>query len=170
MSSAIEAMGMGLPYSSSVPAEDPLKKLECRLAGRQVLLLLILLLFFFLVLLLLLLLLLLSLLLLLVLVLLLLLLPFFSPFLFLLLSLMMYDVPLLKVSRQTLRSKGARFQHVSAYCAKLACAHHNNGYQLTTWLLKHISGQAHSVRLLPGDSYKNHAVCCNPKLCYAGLC
>ena len=42
MSSAIEAMGMSLPYSSSVPAEDPLKKLECRLAGRQVLLLLIL--------------------------------------------------------------------------------------------------------------------------------
>ena len=37
MSSAIEAMGMSLPYSSSVPAEDPLKKLECRLAGRQVL-------------------------------------------------------------------------------------------------------------------------------------
>ncbi len=44
MSSAIEAMGMSLPYSSSVPAEDPLKKLECRLAGRQVLLLLLLLL------------------------------------------------------------------------------------------------------------------------------
>lgn len=42
MSSAIEAMGMSLPYSSSVPAEDPLKKLECRLAGRQVLLLLLL--------------------------------------------------------------------------------------------------------------------------------
>ncbi|DBA82958.1 hypothetical protein WJX77_012103 [Trebouxia sp. C0004] len=37
MSSAIEAMGMSLPYSSSVPAEDPLKKLECRLAGRALL-------------------------------------------------------------------------------------------------------------------------------------
>lgn len=34
MSSAIEAMGMSLPYSSSVPAEDPLKLLECRNAGR----------------------------------------------------------------------------------------------------------------------------------------
>ena len=36
MASAIEALGMSLPYSSSVPAEDPLKKMECRLAGRQV--------------------------------------------------------------------------------------------------------------------------------------
>ena len=36
MASAIEAMGMSLPYSSSNPAEDPLKKLECRMAGRQV--------------------------------------------------------------------------------------------------------------------------------------
>ena len=36
MASAIEALGMSLPYSSSVPAEDPLKKVECRLAGRQV--------------------------------------------------------------------------------------------------------------------------------------
>lgn len=36
MASAIEAMGMCLPYSSSHPAEDPLKKLECRMAGRQV--------------------------------------------------------------------------------------------------------------------------------------
>ena len=34
MASAIEALGMSLPYSSSVPAEDPLKKVECRLAGR----------------------------------------------------------------------------------------------------------------------------------------
>ena len=34
MASAIEAMGMSLPYSSSVPAEDPLKLLECRNAGR----------------------------------------------------------------------------------------------------------------------------------------
>ena len=33
MSSAIEALGMSLPYSSSVPAEDPLKRLECRKAG-----------------------------------------------------------------------------------------------------------------------------------------
>ena len=38
MASAIEALGMSLPYSSSNPAEDPLKKLECRMAGRQVLL------------------------------------------------------------------------------------------------------------------------------------
>lgn len=37
MASAIEALGMSLPYSSSVPAEDPLKKVECRLAGRYVL-------------------------------------------------------------------------------------------------------------------------------------
>jgi len=34
MSSAIEAMGMSLPYSSSVPAVDPLKKAECRKAGK----------------------------------------------------------------------------------------------------------------------------------------
>jgi dihydroxy-acid dehydratase len=34
MASAIEALGMSLPYSSSTPAEDPLKKVECRLAGR----------------------------------------------------------------------------------------------------------------------------------------
>ena len=34
MASAIEAMGMSLPYSSSLPAEDPLKRVECRLAGR----------------------------------------------------------------------------------------------------------------------------------------
>ncbi|KAL3156220.1 hypothetical protein ABBQ32_012500 [Trebouxia sp. C0010 RCD-2024] len=37
MASAIEAMGMSLPYSSSNPAEDPLKKLECRMAGRALL-------------------------------------------------------------------------------------------------------------------------------------
>ncbi|KAK9802031.1 hypothetical protein WJX73_003625 [Symbiochloris irregularis] len=37
MSSAIEAMGMSLPFSSSTPAEDPLKRLECRNAGRAVL-------------------------------------------------------------------------------------------------------------------------------------
>jgi len=34
MASAIEAMGMTLPYSSSTPAEDPLKQLECVQAGR----------------------------------------------------------------------------------------------------------------------------------------
>jgi dihydroxy-acid dehydratase len=37
MASAIEALGMSLPYSSSIPAEDPLKKEECRLAGKYVL-------------------------------------------------------------------------------------------------------------------------------------
>jgi dihydroxy-acid dehydratase len=37
MASAIEALGMSLPYSSSIPAEDPLKREECRLAGRYVL-------------------------------------------------------------------------------------------------------------------------------------
>ncbi|MDA0833986.1 MAG: dihydroxy-acid dehydratase [Planctomycetota bacterium] len=37
MSSAIEAMGMSLPYSSSIPAEDPLKKAECVAAGAAVL-------------------------------------------------------------------------------------------------------------------------------------
>jgi dihydroxy-acid dehydratase len=37
MASAIEAMGMSLPYSSSTPAEDALKRLECRLAGRYLL-------------------------------------------------------------------------------------------------------------------------------------
>ena len=36
MASAIEALGMSLPYSSSVPAEDPLKRDECRLAGAAV--------------------------------------------------------------------------------------------------------------------------------------
>jgi hypothetical protein len=34
MASAIEALGMSLPYDSSIPAEDPLKKDECRMAGR----------------------------------------------------------------------------------------------------------------------------------------
>jgi len=31
---SIEAMGMSLPYSSSIPAEDSLKLDECRLAGK----------------------------------------------------------------------------------------------------------------------------------------
>ena len=34
MSSAIEALGMSLPYSSSIPAVDPLKMAECRRAGK----------------------------------------------------------------------------------------------------------------------------------------
>jgi len=33
MATAIEALGMSLPYSSSIPAEDPLKLGECRAAG-----------------------------------------------------------------------------------------------------------------------------------------
>ncbi|XP_042988860.1 dihydroxy-acid dehydratase, chloroplastic-like isoform X2 [Carya illinoinensis] len=37
MASAIEAMGMTLPYSSSTPAEEPLKLDECRLAGKYLL-------------------------------------------------------------------------------------------------------------------------------------
>ena len=37
MSSAIEAMGMSLPYSSSTPAEDPLKLDECVRAGAAIL-------------------------------------------------------------------------------------------------------------------------------------
>ncbi|KAK8571719.1 hypothetical protein V6N13_047357 [Hibiscus sabdariffa] len=37
MASAIEAMGMSLPFSSSIPAEDPLKLDECRLAGKYLL-------------------------------------------------------------------------------------------------------------------------------------
>lgn len=37
MASAIEALGMSLPYSSSTPAEDPLKLDECRLAGKYLL-------------------------------------------------------------------------------------------------------------------------------------
>jgi dihydroxy-acid dehydratase len=36
MSSAIEAMGMSLPYSSSIPAEDPLKEGECLAAGKAI--------------------------------------------------------------------------------------------------------------------------------------
>eukprot|EP01018_Ginkgo_biloba_P020415 Gb_10528 [translate_table: standard] len=34
MASAIETMGMTIPYSSSIPAEDPLKLEECRLVGK----------------------------------------------------------------------------------------------------------------------------------------
>lgn len=37
MASAIETMGMTLPYSSSIPAEDPLKLDECRIAGKYLL-------------------------------------------------------------------------------------------------------------------------------------
>ncbi|KAG1359593.1 dihydroxy-acid dehydratase, chloroplastic [Cocos nucifera] len=37
MASAIETMGMSLPYSSSTPAEDLLKLDECRLAGKYLL-------------------------------------------------------------------------------------------------------------------------------------
>lgn len=37
MASAIEALGMALPYDSSIPAEDPLKIDECRMAGRYML-------------------------------------------------------------------------------------------------------------------------------------
>lgn len=37
MASAIEAMGMTLPYSSSTPAEDPLKLDECRLSAKYLL-------------------------------------------------------------------------------------------------------------------------------------
>jgi dihydroxy-acid dehydratase len=40
MASAIEALGMSLPYSSSIPAEDPLKVGECKAAGKAVRLLL----------------------------------------------------------------------------------------------------------------------------------
>jgi dihydroxy-acid dehydratase len=36
MATAIEAMGMSLPYSSSIPAEDPLKLEECQEAGRAI--------------------------------------------------------------------------------------------------------------------------------------
>ena len=36
MSSALEALGMTLPYSSSTPAEDPAKRDECRRAGRAI--------------------------------------------------------------------------------------------------------------------------------------
>ncbi|MBX3450512.1 MAG: dihydroxy-acid dehydratase [Planctomycetaceae bacterium] len=37
MASAIEAMGMSLPYSSSIPAEDPLKPAECLAVGKAIL-------------------------------------------------------------------------------------------------------------------------------------
>jgi len=37
MASAIEAMGMSLPYSSSIPAEDPAKLEECRRSGQAIL-------------------------------------------------------------------------------------------------------------------------------------
>jgi len=36
MASAIEAMGMSLPYSSSIPAEDPLKIGECLASGKAI--------------------------------------------------------------------------------------------------------------------------------------
>ncbi|MCH2201557.1 MAG: dihydroxy-acid dehydratase [Fuerstiella sp.] len=36
MASAIEALGMSLPYSSSIPAEDPQKLVECRAAGAAI--------------------------------------------------------------------------------------------------------------------------------------
>jgi dihydroxy-acid dehydratase len=36
MASAIEALGMALPYSSSIPAEDPLKLDECFMAGKAI--------------------------------------------------------------------------------------------------------------------------------------
>ncbi len=36
MASAIEALGMSLPYSSSIPAEDPDKQDECRRAGEAI--------------------------------------------------------------------------------------------------------------------------------------
>ncbi|QDT36268.1 dihydroxy-acid dehydratase [Stratiformator vulcanicus] len=37
MASAIETLGMSLPYSSSIPAEDPAKIEECHLAGQAIL-------------------------------------------------------------------------------------------------------------------------------------
>ncbi len=37
MASAIEALGMSLPYSSSIPAEDPLKIGECIASGKAIL-------------------------------------------------------------------------------------------------------------------------------------
>ena len=40
MASAIEALGMSLPYSSSIPAEDPRKQQECLAAGKAIRLLL----------------------------------------------------------------------------------------------------------------------------------
>jgi dihydroxy-acid dehydratase len=37
MATAIEALGMSLPFSSSSPADDPLKIAECKLAGDAIL-------------------------------------------------------------------------------------------------------------------------------------
>ncbi|MCD0459689.1 dihydroxy-acid dehydratase [Roseiconus lacunae] len=37
MATAIEALGMSLPYSASTPAEDPMKKEECKKAGDAIL-------------------------------------------------------------------------------------------------------------------------------------
>jgi len=37
MATAIEALGMSLPFSSSTPADDPIKTAECKLAGEAVL-------------------------------------------------------------------------------------------------------------------------------------
>src|ERR1041385_6294725 len=37
MASAIEAMGMSLPYSSSIPAVDPAKRDQCQRAGKTIL-------------------------------------------------------------------------------------------------------------------------------------
>ncbi|KAE8723844.1 Dihydroxy-acid dehydratase [Hibiscus syriacus] len=37
LASAMEALGMSLPYRSSISAEDPLKLVECRLAGKYLL-------------------------------------------------------------------------------------------------------------------------------------
>jgi dihydroxy-acid dehydratase len=36
MACAIEALGMTLPYSSSIPAEDTLKMDECFMAGKAI--------------------------------------------------------------------------------------------------------------------------------------
>ncbi len=36
MATAIEALGMALPYSASIPAEDPAKKDECRRAAKSI--------------------------------------------------------------------------------------------------------------------------------------
>jgi dihydroxy-acid dehydratase len=36
MATAIEALGMSLPYSSSTPADDELKHAECKLAGEAI--------------------------------------------------------------------------------------------------------------------------------------
>ena len=37
MASAVEALGMSLPLSSSTPADDPLKRAECLFAGEAIL-------------------------------------------------------------------------------------------------------------------------------------